>query len=321
MGSALTGELDGRESEDVLRERARALVDALAAQRRMSAAHRGDLVTVGETMSLVQAVEPRPLSHARYLQLGVAGAESHVAIGVRRLGHESTWIGRIGVDEMGDLVVATLRGEPVVLCVDRDPVRPTGLMITSQRTSSTTKVSYYRVGSAASALRPEDVPLDRIAAAVLHVTGITAALSPPCMEVIEVTVAHAARNSAMVGFDVNHCTALWTDAVAGPVLRQVAATADMVFAGEDEAAVLLGVDAGVPAAELAAAIADLGPAEVLIKRGAAGALAVVDGQVAEQPGSRARRWTTSAPAMPSWPAIWPRTSTASTSGSACAPRT
>ena len=251
----------------------------------MSAAHRGGLITVGETMGLVQAVEPGPLRHARYLQLGVAGAESNVAIGVRRLGHDSTWIGRVGDDEMGDLVEATLRGEQVGLCVDRDPARPTGLMIKSQRTSSTTKVSYYRVGSAASALRPEDLPLDRIAAAaVLHITGITAALSASCREAIEVAVAHAARNSTLVSFDVNHRTALWTDAVAGPVLRRLAATADVVFAGEDEAAVLLGVDAGMPAVQLAAAIADLGPAEVVIKRGAAGALALVDGQIAEQPG-------------------------------------
>lgn len=251
----------------------------------MSAPNREGVVTVGETMGLIQAIEPGPLRHARYLSLSVAGAESNVAIGVRRMGHPATWIGRLGRDEMGDLVEATLRGEGVDLCIDRDPARPTGLMLKSQRTSSTTRVSYYRVGSAASALRPEDLPLERIAsAAILHVTGITAALSPSCMAAIEAAVEHARRHSTLVSFDVNHRTALWTDAVAGPVLRRMAASADIVFAGEDEAAVLLGVDAGVPAGELATAIADLGPAEVVIKRGAAGALALVDGQVADQPG-------------------------------------
>jgi len=177
------------------------------------------------------------------------------------------------------------RFQGVDLCIDRDPERPTGLMIKSQRTSSTTRVSYYRVGSAASALRPEDLPLDQIAsAAVLHVTGITAALSPSCRDAIEAAVEHAGRNSTLVSFDVNHRTALWADAVAGPVLRRMAAYADIVFAGEDEAALLLGAHADAPAAELAAAVAELGPAEVVIKRGAAGAVALVDGQVADQPG-------------------------------------
>jgi 2-dehydro-3-deoxygluconokinase len=245
----------------------------------------GGLVTIGETMGLLRAVDFGPLRHARHLQLGVAGAESNVAIGVRRLGHRATWIGRLGDDDMGDLVEATLRGEGVELVVERDPGRPTGLMIKSQRTSSTTKVSYYRVGSAASALRPEDLPLDAIAsAAVLHVTGITAALSPSCMDAVEAAVAHARRHGTTVSFDVNHRSALWPDAVARPVLKTLAADADIVFAGEEEASLVLGADGGVPAGQLAAALAALGPHEVVIKRGHAGALSLVDGRLTDVPG-------------------------------------
>jgi 2-dehydro-3-deoxygluconokinase len=243
------------------------------------------VVTIGETMGLLRAVDIGPLRHARHLQLGVAGAESNVAIGVRRLGHPATWVGRLGDDDMGDLVESTLRGEGVDLIVDRDPGRPTGLMVKSQRTSSTTKVSYYRGGSAASALRPDDLPMDAIAsAAILHVTGITAALSPSCHDAVRAAMAHARRHGTTVSFDVNHRTALWPDAVARPVLRALAADADIVFAGEDEASLVLGADGGVPAGQLAAAIAALGSNEVVIKRGAAGALSLVDGRVTDEPG-------------------------------------
>jgi 2-dehydro-3-deoxygluconokinase len=245
----------------------------------------GGLVTVGETMGLIRAVDFGPLRHARHLQLGVAGAESNVAIGVRRLGHPATWIGRIGDDDMGDLVEATLRGEGVELVIDRDPGRPTGLMVKSQRTSSTTKVSYYRNGSAASALGPENLPLEVIAsAAVLHVTGITAAISSSCMDAVEVAVEHARRNGTTVSFDVNHRSALWPDDVARPVLKTLATNADIVFAGEDEASLLLGASENSSAADLAAAIAELGPSEVIIKRGDRGALSLVDGSVIEEPG-------------------------------------
>jgi 2-dehydro-3-deoxygluconokinase len=247
--------------------------------------HGRGLVTVGETMGLLRAVEYGPLRHARHLQLGVAGAESNVAIGVRRLGHPATWIGRLGDDDMGDLVESTLRGEGVQLSVGRDPDRPTGLMIKSQRTSSTTKVSYYRVGSAASAMSAEDLPLDLIAAsAVLHVTGITAALSTSCREAVETAIEHARRHGTAVSFDVNHRTALWSDAVAGPALRALASQADIVFAGEDEASLVLGPDGDMPAGALAEAIAALGPREVIIKRGARGAISLVDGVTTEMPG-------------------------------------
>ena len=51
----------------------------------MNVASEGGLVTLGETMGLLRTVEYGPLRHARHLQLGVAGAESNVAIGVRSL--------------------------------------------------------------------------------------------------------------------------------------------------------------------------------------------------------------------------------------------
>jgi 2-dehydro-3-deoxygluconokinase len=250
-----------------------------------TSAERGGLITVGETMGLVRAIEYGPLRHARFLQLGIAGAESNVAIGVRRLGHRATWVGHLGTGDIGDLVESTLRGEGVELVVRRDDRRPTGLMLKSQRTSDTTKVTYYRAGSAASALRPEDLPLDRIAAAeILHVTGITPALSPSCLGAVEAAVDHARRTGTTVSFDVNHRSALWSDDEARPVLRRLAARSDVVFAGEDEGQLLIAGPAG--AAELARRIADLGPTEVVVKRGAAGALALVEGRQLEEPGHR-----------------------------------
>jgi 2-dehydro-3-deoxygluconokinase len=250
-----------------------------------TSARAAGLVTIGETMGLVRAVEYGPLRHARFLQLGVAGAESNVAIGVRRLGHPATWVGHLGSDDIGDLVETTLRGEGVGLVVRRDPARPTGLMVKSQRTSAATKVTYYRAGSAASALRAEDLPLDLIAsAAVLHLTGITAALSPSCVQAIEAAVDAARRSGTTVSFDVNHRSALWGDDQARPVLKRLAGAADIVFAGVEEARLVLGAPAAWPAAELARAMAELGPEEVIIKRGSAGALALVGGRVLDEPG-------------------------------------
>ena len=83
-----------------------------------------------------------------------------------------------------------------------------------------------------------------------------------------------------MSLDVNHRAALWTADEAGPVLAELAARADVLFAGEDEAG-LLGA-AGDPEA-VVRALAELGPPVAVLKRGARGALAVVDGALVHVP--------------------------------------
>jgi len=137
------------------------------------------LVTLGETMALFASDRVGPLRYAATMRVGIAGAESNVAIGVRRLGHPAAWIGRVGSDELGHLVLGRLRGERVdveAAVVDQDA--PTGLMVKEHRTADLTRVVYYRRDSAGSRLQPGDLDEARIRAArVLHLTGITPALS------------------------------------------------------------------------------------------------------------------------------------------------
>lgn len=240
------------------------------------------LVAIGETMGLLTSAEYGSLRSARSLNLGVAGAESNVAIGVRRLGHEVTWVGRLGDDEMGDLVESTLRGEGVDLRIGRDPARPTGLMLKSRRTTSITRVTYYRSGSAASALCPADLPLDLIASArVLHVTGITPALSDSCRKTVIRAMEHARAHGTRVSFDVNYRAALWRQEAARPVLCGLVGLADILFAGSDEVELLLGPVPERAPAEIAADLAVLGPTEAVLKRGAAGAVAWIEGRILE----------------------------------------
>lgn len=240
------------------------------------------LVTIGETMGLLTSTEYGSLRSARSLNLGVAGAESNVAIGVRRLGHAVTWIGRIGDDEIGDLVESTLRGEGLDLQIGRDPVRPTGLMLKSRRTTSITRVTYYRSGSAASGLCPADLPLELIASArILHVTGITPALSGSCRKTVARAMEHARAQNTLVSLDLNYRAALWSQDAARPVLCELAGLADILFAGHDEAELLLGPTAGRSPAKVAADLAVLGPAEAVLKCGAAGAVAWADDRVIE----------------------------------------
>jgi 2-dehydro-3-deoxygluconokinase len=238
----------------------------------------GPLLAVGETMALLTTAEVGRLRHAGSLVLGVAGAESNVAIGARRLGTPAAWAGRVGDDELGELVVSSIRAEGVdVDGVVRDPQAPTSLMVKERRTAAMVRVHYYRRHGPGSRLRPGDLDPARVAAAgLLHLTGITPALSDSARATVEHAVELARAAGVPVSFDVNYRSALWPPDQAAAVCRELVARADIVFAGDDEAE-LLGL-AGDPAA-LAHGLAALAAGHAVVKLGERGAVAAVDGQL------------------------------------------
>src|SRR3712207_6737474 len=71
------------------------------------------VVTAGETMVLGVPARPGRLRHASSLELKIGGAESNLAIALSRLGISAGWIGFLGDDEPGQLVLDRIRGEGV----------------------------------------------------------------------------------------------------------------------------------------------------------------------------------------------------------------
>jgi 2-dehydro-3-deoxygluconokinase len=208
--------------------------------RTVEAASGVDVVTVGETMVALRSAGPLTVPGA--LTARLAGAESTVAIGLARLGHRVRWVSRVGDDEYGSVLVRALRGEGVdVSGVEVDPTRPTGLMLASARTADITSVTYYRAGSAASALGPDDAA--RLGpAGILHVTGITPALGASAAEAVRVAV--GSGSYSMVSLDVNHRSRLWSRERAAEVLRPLLPHLSIVIGSPDE--LLLLADGGVP---------------------------------------------------------------------------
>jgi 2-dehydro-3-deoxygluconokinase len=241
------------------------------------------LVTLGETMGLVVQSQPGSLRNGEAMAFALGGSESNVAIGVRRLGQPATWIGRVGDDPPGHLILRELRAERVRAITVTDPA-PTGLMIRWRPTGHHARVTYYRRDSAGSHLRPTDVPQDMIrAAAVLHVTGITLALGPGPAETVAHAVAVARDAGVTVAFDLNYRLALWSEEEAEPALAAAISQADVVFAGETEAEIVTHTADPLRAARALEEMMPNRPAQVVIKRGAHGCLARIDGATLEQP--------------------------------------
>ncbi len=240
-----------------------------------------DVTTLGETMVSLRTGTPLRLGGT--LAMTMAGAESNVAIGLARLGHIVRWGGRVGADEVGAFILRTLRAESVgVDTVVVDPERPTGLMLAERRIADVSRVSYYRVGSAGSALALADASACLAdAPRILHVTGITPALSASAAEAVAAAARLARAAGALVSVDVNYRSRLWTPQQARPVLSELVRNADIVISSEDE----LGLVVATPEDEAASAgqLAASGVSQLVIKRGASGATVWHDGRAHHAP--------------------------------------
>ncbi|MFF7294170.1 sugar kinase [Microbacterium sp. NPDC008134] len=259
---------------------------------RLRVAAHGGVVTLGETMALMRTVEIGSLRHASAMALGVGGAESNVAIGLRRLGASASWLGRVGDDSLGERALREIRAEGVEVHGIVDADAPTGLMVKERPSAASTAVHYYRTGSAGSRLRPEDLPdgwIER--AAILHVTGITPLLSTSAREAVLVAVDRATAAGVTVSVDINYRSALAPVSVAGPILRELAERADLVFGGAEEFAVLYPAasttaasEIDPSAAEAAALLHAAGVGQVVVKQGPGGATVLTPDAVVAAPG-------------------------------------
>ena len=238
-----------------------------------------EVVTLGECLVTLVAQRSGPLADATSFDRFVAGAEANVAVGLVRLGHSVAYIGRVGGDGFGEAVRRQLRGEGVdTTYLVTDPA-PNGVMIRERPGLIPAQVLYYRRDSAGSRISPSDVDAAIGAfadARWVHLTGITPALSPSACSAVERGIALGREAGATISLDVNLRRRLWSDEVAAPVLRDLAAQVDVLFGSADELAVLGGrpVDGIDDPADLAGAILALGPSVVVAKLGAAGSLGV-----------------------------------------------
>jgi 2-dehydro-3-deoxygluconokinase len=242
------------------------------------------LVTLGEPMACLRADRIGPLRHAGRLGLSVAGAESNVAIGARRLGIPVTYLGCVGADQFGDLVRSCLCAEAVDARLRTDPQRPTGLMVAEHRMSDLRRVQYYRSGSAGSGLEPGDLSPDQFEqAGLLHLTGITAMLSDCAAEAVSRAAELAGQRQVPVSLDLNYRAALGSPQAWRARMLPLLAATQLLFASLEEAQLLLDRPGPGTPHDLITALRDAGPAEVVLTDGSRGAWAGTVDSTLRQP--------------------------------------
>ncbi|MCJ1688189.1 sugar kinase [Rathayibacter sp. VKM Ac-2927] len=225
----------------------------------------GVLLAMGETMAVLVPCGGSVADADDFL-VDAGGAESNVLAHAAALGVPVRWHSRLGADALGERVLRQLAARRIdVSRVVRDPGHPTGVYVKDPGRG----VSYYRAGSAAAYLDTADAdaaPFDDVA--LLHLSGITAALSEPADRFLRRAALRAREFGIPVSLDVNYRAALWSVDRAAPVLAELVRLADVVFVGRDEAETLWGTRT---AEDVRALFPDV--AELVVKDGHIGATA------------------------------------------------
>ena len=172
---------------------------------------------------------------------GFGGDTSNFAVAAARQGARAGYFTRLGADTFGDRFVELWRREGVSAeRVPRDGDAATGIYFITHDDAGH-HFTYFRAGSAASRMRPDELPLDLIERAqVLHVSGISQAISTSACDAVFAAIDAARAAGTRVSFDPNVRLKLWPAARARAVVLETAASADYCLPSLEDATTLLG---------------------------------------------------------------------------------
>lgn len=198
-----------------------------------------DLVCLGEPMvELNQTERDVP----RFL-MGHGGDTSNCAIAAARHGLRVGCLTRLGTDTFADSILELWRREKVdSSAVEQDPDAPTGIYFVTHGPEGHA-FTYYRAGSAASRMRPQDLPAPYIAGArALHLSGISQSISESACDACFAAIGIARKAGVKVSYDTNLRLKLWPLERARAIIHATVPMVDILRPGLDDARQLTGLD-------------------------------------------------------------------------------
>jgi 2-dehydro-3-deoxygluconokinase len=199
-----------------------------------------DILAIGEPLMELAEVER---SGERLYLPGFGGDVSNAAIAAARQGAKAAVFTALGDDAFGRDFLALWDREGL----DRSTVITraggrTGVYFISYGEEGHV-FSYARAGSAASVVTADELPFDQVAASqVLHVSGISQAISTTCTDAVFAAIRHAIRSGTLVSYDTNLRLRLWPLDRARAVIHAAVALSDIARPGLDDARQLTGLE-------------------------------------------------------------------------------
>ncbi|MEM9043592.1 MAG: sugar kinase [Pseudomonadota bacterium] len=195
-----------------------------------------DILCLGEPL-----VEFVRLENGTYKR-GFGGDTSNAAIAAARQGASVGYLTKLGKDRFGDSIMALWAREGVdASLVTRASDAQTGIYFIDPDPEGRF-FTYYRDGSAAARMTPNELPLDAIRSTkCFHLSGITLAVSEPLRQTA-FTALHSAREAgATVSLDTNLRLKLWDIETARAQTHQAMALTDIAITSIEDSADLTGL--------------------------------------------------------------------------------
>ncbi len=244
-----------------------------------------DVVTLGETMIRLSPPNNQVIEQADYLHLRIGGAESNVAVDLARLGLRTAWLSRLVDNPLGRRVANEIRAHGV----DTSHVvwtregRVGTYFIEFGKTPRPISVTYDRASSAITYLSPEDIDWDILSnTRMVHLTGITVALSDSCAQVVDLMIDRAREANVDVSFDVNYRSKLWPPDLAADKLKPICAKTDILILNSRDAEVLFGCESQLD--QMVDCLSSMFPGQTIaVTMGSPGAVCIHRGRVYSEP--------------------------------------
>lgn len=202
-----------------------------------------DLVTFGETMVRLAPPDHQRLEVTGVLDLSIGGTESNLAIALSRLGRSTRWFSALPENPLGRRIAGEIarHGVDTSKVIWRPGSRAGVYFLELGAGPRPTRVIYDRANSAIATLPAEDVDPEVVKSGrLLHLTGITPALSNTCASIC-LKLADAARDAGRaMSFDVNYRSLLWTPDEARDGLQPLLDRTSLLFCGLADAETIWG---------------------------------------------------------------------------------
>ena len=204
-----------------------------------------DITTFGEALLRLSVPQGVRLQAADRFDVHPAGAETNIATLMARLGYQAAFHSILPNNPLGRLVGDHLRQSGVDLdgVIWDEHGRLGTFFVEFAVPPRAIQVIYDRADSCVTRMTPDQIQWDQfLDTRLVHLTGITPAVSPSCAETVKTIVERAKAAHIPISFDINYRQKLWSEAAARDWLTPVIQGVDLLFCGQGDARRVFGID-------------------------------------------------------------------------------
>ncbi len=199
---------------------------------------RFDVTSLGEMLMRLSVPSGERIETASKLDVHPAGAEANVLTLLARLERKTCWFGALPVNPLGSLALNALRTAGVETngISWKENGRMGTYYVEFAEPPRGIQVTYDRANSCATQLQSEEIDWELLLdTRLLHLTGITPALSGSCFEIIQEAVRRAKERHIPVSFDINYRQKLWSEKSAARTVLPLIQETELLFCSQFDA--------------------------------------------------------------------------------------